>query len=287
MGEVGVSYLQEGSQSPKPSTAPQPADYTRKQLGTDLRIAPMARLELTGHSLFNVGTYYQVPGSPQDNPSRVAEHDYLVSYRFTPAVKLAASYTERNLDAYFAGSNLPNLFKQNEQDKHKGMGAVLTLAANDKQPEMSVDFRHTQRQTTGNANRYGVDLRWATAEAKLKGGVGAHRVDADKAAFGVPASAALYGMSRDEARAWAMYETGKYTCSLDGILYHFNDSSNPNLFGKSNLGQVVASLGMRPTENLSVSGDLSIGMDAYYQNQTSVLLRTTYRFAVASKGGSK
>ena len=44
---------------------------------------------------------------------------------------------------------------------------------------------------------------------------------------------------------------------------------------------------MRPSENLSVSGDLSYGVDAYYKNETSVLLRTTYRFSAASKGGSK
>ena len=53
------------------------------------------------------------------------------------------------------------------------------------------------------------------------------------------------------------------------------------------MSQLVASAGFRPVENLAVSGDLSYGMNPLYQYETSVLLRTTYRFAVASKGGSK
>ena len=84
-----------------------------------------------------------------------------------------------------------------------------------------------------------------------------------------------------------MVAAGRYNASLDGIYYHFDDASNPNLNGKSAMTQLVASAGIRPVENLSVSGDLTYGTNALYQNETSVLLRTIYRFAAASKGGSK
>ena len=44
MGEVGVSYLQEGSQSPKPSTAPQPAAGTHRAFPVQCRnLLPGAR----------------------------------------------------------------------------------------------------------------------------------------------------------------------------------------------------------------------------------------------------
>jgi hypothetical protein len=84
-----------------------------------------------------------------------------------------------------------------------------------------------------------------------------------------------------------MYEAGRYSASLDGIYYHFDDASNPNLNGKASMSQLVASGGIRPTANLAVSGDLSYGVNAQYQYETSLLLRTTYRFSAASKGGSK
>jgi len=282
VGEVGVSYLQDGSKSASQFPNPPAADYTRKQVGADIRIAPIAKMEFTGHTLINVASRYQAPAAPAGSASRVAEHDYSLSYKFTSRITAAGNYTERNLDAYFAGTNLPNLFNHDEKDKHKGYGGTLTLtSASAKTPDVTLDFRRTERQSFGNASRYGADLRWAGAEAKLKGGFGLHKVDADKAVIG----SSLFGMSREEARAWVMVEKGKLSASLDGIYYHFNDESNPDLNGKSGIGQVVASVGVRPTENLSVSGDLGYGVNAFYQNQTSVLLRTTYRFSVASKGG--
>ena len=285
VGEVGVSYLQDGSKSASQFPNPPAADYTRKQVGADIRIAPIAKMEFTGHTLINVASRYQAPAAPAGSASRVAEHDYSLSYKFTSRITAAGNYTERNLDAYFAGTNLPNLFNHDEKDKHKGYGGTLTVtAASAKMPDVTLDYRRTERQTFGNAKRYGADLRWAGAEAKVKGGFGLHKVDADKAVVG-DVSTTLYGMSREEARAWVMVEKGKFNASLDGIYYHFSDDTNPNLNGKSGMGLVVASMGMRPTENLSVSGDLSYGADAFYQNQTSLLLRTTYRFSVASKGG--
>lgn len=284
VGEVGVSYLQEGSKSPTSLSTSPAVDYTRKQVGVDLRVAPVAKMELTGHTLFNVADRFHSSAAPDVDASSIAEHDYSLSYKFTSRITAAGNYTERNLDAYFAGTNLPNLFNHEEKDKHKGYGGTVTMTAGSaKAPDVTLDFRRTERQSFGNANRYGADLRWAGAEAKVKGGFGLHKVDSDKAVIG----STLFGMSREEVRAWVMLERGKLSASLDGIYYHFSDKSNPDLNGKSALGQLIASVGIRPTENLSVSGDLGYGVNAFYQNQTSVLLRTTYRFSVASKGGSK
>jgi len=285
VGELGVSYLQEGSKAPKDLSSP-PVDYTRKQVGTDLRLAPAARLELNGHTLFNVASQYQAPGSPALDASKVAEHDYTASYRFSPTVALNGNYTERNLEAYYAGTNLPNLFRLDEKDKHKAMGGSLLLSGFGA-TDVTVDFRHIKRDSYGNSNRFGFDLRWAVPEAKVRAGGGLHKVNASDALVAGPASPSFYGLSRSEARAWVMVDRGKVSCSLDGIFYHFDDAANPNLNGKASMSQLVGSVGIHPTENLAVSGDLSCGTNALYQNETSVLLRTTYRFTVASKGGSK
>jgi hypothetical protein len=279
VGEVGVSWLQDGSKNAG-SYPTATENYTRRQMGVDLRLAPAARLLVSGHTQFDLASRFRTA----DSPSRVAEHDYTASYRFTPAVVLNANYAEHNLDAYFAGTNLPNLFSVTEKDKHRAMGGNLVL--NTFGPvEVTVDFRHTRRDSFGNTNRFGADARWAVPEAKLKAGGGLHRVSASDAQF--TSGAPFYGFSRTEARAWVMYEAGRYSASLDGIYYHFDDASNPNLNGKASMSQLVASGGIRPTANLAVSGDLSYGVNAQYQYETSLLLRTTYRFSAASKGGSK
>ena len=284
VGEAGVSYLQDGSRPAKDYPSSQ-VDYSRRQLGTDLRLAPTARLAINGHTLFDVASRFTAPGATAASPSRVAEHDYTAGYRFSPAVALNGTYTERNLQAYFQGTSLPSLFRTDVEDKHRAMGANLVLDTFGATEE-TVDFRHIKRDTYGNTNRYGVDLRWAVPEAKLKAGGGLHRVSGADALTRT-ATPTFYGLSRTEARAWVMVESGRATASLDGIYYHFDDAANPNLNGKSSMSQLVASAGFRPVENLAVSGDLSYGMNPLYQYETSVLLRTTYRFAVASKGGSK
>ena len=195
---------------------------------------------------------------------------------------LTGTYTERNLQSYYAGTNLPNLFRLDEKDRHRAFGGNLALGSADA-VEVTLDYRQTKRETYGIANRYGADVRWAVPDTTFKAGGGLHRVSAADAPIPGTTPPTLYGLSRNEVRAWVMYLGKGYNASLDGIIYHFDDDTNPNLNGKSSLAQLVASLGVNPTANLSVSGDLSVGTNAYYQREVSALLRTTYRFG-ASKG---
>ncbi|MGA2079720.1 MAG: hypothetical protein ABSH53_03775 [Holophaga sp.] len=290
VGEVGVSYLQDGTTKVEDIATPPPVDFTRKQVGTDLRLAPVARLEITGHTLFDVASHYQAPGTPGQSPSRVAEEDYAASYKFSPVATLTVNYVERNLEAYFAGTNLPDLFHLDTPDKIKAKGGTLALGPADA-VQVILDYRQTDRETYGTTTRYGADVRWAVPESKYQAGGGFHKVSSPDLLMptAIPYSfaPALFGMSREEYRAWVMYQGKSFHASLDGIFYQFDDSSNPNLYSKSTITQVVGSVGMNPTANLSVSGDLTYALDAYYKNQVSVLLRTTYRFSIASKGGSK
>jgi hypothetical protein len=278
IGELGVSYVQEGTKRAQDFSAPQSADYTRKQLGVDVRLVPVAVLEVTGHTLLNVQAADQAPV----NARRLAENDYAVTYRIKPTVVLTGTYTERNLEAYYAATNLPDLFRADERDKHRAFGGNLAIGPADA-VQVLVDYRQTRRDSYGVANRYGADVRWTVPDAKVKAGGGVHRVSAaDVVVAGT--TPAIYGLSRNEVRAWVMYDYKKCMASLDGIWYRFSDSDNPNLNGRSDLTQLVASLGYRPVTGLEISGDLSYGVNAYYQRETSGLLRATYRFS-AVKGG--
>lgn len=278
VGELGVSYVQEGTKRSQDYAAPQSADFTRKQLGVDVRLVPVASLDVVGHTLLNVQAADHAP----QNARRLAENDYAVTYRIKPTVALTGTYTERNLEAYYAATNLPNLFRADERDRHRAFGGNLAVGAADAL-QVLVDYRQTRRDLYGVASRYGADLRWTVPETKVKAGGGVHHVKAEDAVV-AGAAPVIYGLSRNEVRAWVMYDYKRCMASLDGIWYHFSDASNPNLNGRADLTQLVASLGYRPATGLEVSADLGYGVNAYYQRETSGLLRVIYRFS-ASKGG--
>ena len=84
-----------------------------------------------------------------------------------------------------------------------------------------------------------------------------------------------------------MYDGGFYFASLDGIYQKFADKQNPYLNGKGYAAEAVASLGIHPSEDLKISGDLVLGTNAEYRKDVRGLLRVEYRFGLAGKGGRK
>ncbi len=284
VGEFGLSYLQDGTKAAADLDQPSTYDYTRKQVGLDLHIAPAGRFSLTGRTLFDVASRPDaLPG--EDEPSRIAEHDYSVSVKVAEKVAVTGAFTERNFRAYFAGTTLPSLFRQDERGKFNAFGGKVVWQATDAL-EVVADYRHTSRESYGDANRMGAEVRWLLTEKKLQTGFGFHRVDADDV-LAPGAQLPSYGLSHNELRAWATYEMGRYFASLDAILQSFDDDTNPNLNGKSSAYEAVASLGWRPTDNLKISGDLGVGSNPLFRNETRGLVRLEYRFGLGRKGGSK
>ncbi len=280
-GEVGVSYLQDGQNAAKDLPIPSDTDYTRRQLGVDLRIAPVAAVDFSGRTVFDVAKH--AAPTADTNTSNIAEHDYSLVVRFAEQWALSGNFAERNYRAYFAGTNLHSLFNQDEKGKFDAYGAALTWGSAAK-VQVVADFRHTKRELYGQANRIGADVRWAIDDLKLKTGFGYHKVSADDMTVGA-VDAHLYGYSHAEYRAWVMHERGKFSASLDGIVYTFDDSKNPNLEGKSSIYEVVGSLGYQATENVKFSGDLGFGANPEVKREVRGLLRAEYRFG--GKGGKK
>ena len=285
LGEVGVSFLQDGTTPAKDLDIPSPVDYTRKQVGLDVRLSPHAKLDLSGRSVYDVASHADTLAGRDQKPSRIAEHDYTATVKVTPALAFAGNFTERNFQAYFAGTNLPSLFNQVERDAHRAyQGSVIMGAPTAFQ--VVADYRHTHRDTYGDANRFGAELRWTSAELKLQSGFGYHRVSADDV-LTVGARVPSYSLSHGELRGWIMYEGSLLSASLDGILHRFNDTTNPNLNGVGSIYQVVASAGIKATASLKFSGDLSYGANPLFSKELRGLLRAEYRFGTAGKGGSR
>ncbi len=283
-GEIGISYLQDGSTAAKDLPIPSPVDYSRKQVGVDIKVSPNAVFDFSGRTLFDVASHPDTPGVAE-KPSKIAEHDYNLTVKVANAVSVTGAFTERNFFAYFAGSNFKSLFSQDEKDKFRAFGGSVILGSASS-VEVVADFRHTHRESYGDANRFGADVRWNLSSKKIMSGFGYHKVSADDA----PTKGTLgplYGWSHGELRAWAMVQKGLLSASLDGIFYNFDDKKNPNLNGQSSIYQVVGSLGYQATTNLKISGDLSYGDDSLFKKQVMGLLRVEYRFTSTSKGGRK
>lgn len=283
VGEFGLSYLQDGQNAAKDLPIPSAVDYTRRHMGLDLRIAPHAAVDFSGRTVFDVAKHPDTPAGAE-SPSNIAEHDYTLAVKFMDSLGMAATYTERNYRAYFAGTNLHSLFNQQEKGKFNAMGASLTWGSA-ASLQLVADFRQTKREAYGDATRVGADLRWAISGLKLATGLGYHKVSADDMAM--KGGSVLYGYSHSEIRAWVMHQKGKLSASLDGIFYTFDDQDNPNLNGKSSLYEVVGSLGYQATPSVKISGDLSFGANPEVKKEVRGLLRAEYRFGGAAKGGKK
>lgn len=280
IGEIGVSYLQDGTKAAKDLDIPMPVDYTRKQLGADLLLAPGSVFQLSGRTVWDIASHAdRAPGVPE--PSKIAEHDYTATVKLGQ-VSVSGNYAERNFFAYFAGTNLPSLFRQDERDKFEGWGGKVSWLATDAF-QVVVDYRHMHRESFGDVNRAGGEMRWSLNEKKLQFGVGGHWVNAANTIFVDPAAPAR-SLSHKEGRMWMMAAMGKFTASVDGILQRYN-SDNPYLAGLRSVYEAVGSLGYQATTNLKVSGDLSYGSTPVSKHETRGLLRAEYRFGFARKGG--
>ncbi len=281
-GEIGISYLQDGSTAAKDLPIPSPVDYSRKQLGFDIRLSPAASVDFSGRTLFDIASHPDTPGT-LEKPSKIAEHDYNLAVKISDSVSVTGAFTERNFFAYFAGSNFKSLFRQDEKDKFRAVGGSV-IWGSAASVEVVADFRRTHRESYGDANRFGADVRWNLSNQKIMSGFGYHKVSADDAPV-TGTLGPLYGLSHGEIRAWAMVQKGLLSASLDGIFFNFDDKTNPNLGGQGSIYQIIGSLGYQATTNLKVSGDLSYGDDALFKKQVMGLLRVEYRFT--SKGGRK
>ena len=283
MGEIGVSYLLDGSKAAYQYPVAMPVDYTRRQAAVDARLIPCSYIDITGRTIFDVASH-PVPGARTGDPSRIAEHDYKATARLSEKVSLTGSYLERNFFAYFAGTTLPSLFNQNEQGMFKADGASLTWAATSTL-QVVADVRRTAREQAGNSTRYGADLRYTLADQHFLAGGGYHKVNGYQTAP-LDIRNPGYSLSHDELRAWVMAQKGHLSASLDAIrLFYADSGANPDLNGHATETAVVGSLGYQAKQDLKVSGDLTVEDTPLYRKQTMGLVRVEYRFGVAGNGG--
>jgi hypothetical protein len=279
--EIGLSYLQDGTKPAQDLDHPSSTDYTRKQVGLDLLLTPTSSFDLRGRTVFDVAKHPDTaPGAPEHND--IAEHDYTATWRIGSQVSVSGNYAERNYFAYFAGTNMPSLFHQDDKDMFRGWGGKVTWTTEANFQVMG-DYRHMHRETFGDANSAGCEMRWTFNEKAVLFGVSGHIVNAVDTKFVDPLTPYL-SLSYREFRAWTLVTKGRFTASLDGILQRY-DSDNPYLAGVRNVYEAVGSLGYQATSNVKVSGDVTYGTNPVAKHEAQGLLKVQYRFGFAKKGG--
>ena len=283
MGEIGVSYLQDGSTPAKDLPVPVLlADYTRKQVGVDLTLSPCAFIDFSGRTVFEVAGHYDP--NPAPDPSRIAEHDYNARFRVLETLSLTGTFVQRDFRNYYAGSTLPNLFNMNEKGEFRATGASATWAPLGNL-QVVTDVRRTSRELYGDTTRFGTDLRYTFPAQHVLAGVGYHKVNAFDVKL-VDIQSVAFSLSHSELRAWVMCEKGAYSASFDAIRFHYEGAErNPNLNGKSVESELIGSLGYQLSSSFKLSGDLSLSDTPVYQKQVMGLLRAEYRFGFTGKGG--
>ncbi|MDP1830483.1 MAG: hypothetical protein Q8K67_00350 [Geothrix sp.] len=281
-GEIGVSFLQDGT-SPDPAAQPVLEDRSRKLLGGDLRISPHASFDVSGRVIYNQKKEDPVLAASQT--SRLAGQDYAMSWKITRTIQLSGNYIERNFKDYYAGTNLPALFRLIETEKYKAHSGLLSFGIGGPF-QYSADYRKARREGNGDSTRAGVEIRTASEGMKLKSGLAYHRVTATDVPL-TGGTVAFYSLSHSETRLWLLHDGGRYYLSLDAVGYIFDDRNNPMLNGEPKTYLGVASLGFRPTKGLMVSGDVSYGMNPLYKKEVRGLLRLDFRFGAGTKGGGK
>jgi len=249
-------------------------------VGVDLALVPGTVFALRGRTIFDVASHLDpAPGTDRSN---IAEHDYTATFKLGSQFVLAGNWAERNYYAYFAGTNLPSLFKPNDNDKFQGWGGNLTWNSAGAL-QIVVDYRHMDRQTYGITDRTGGEVRWSTNERALMIGGSLHFVNAPET-LNVDGTAPAKSLSHKEGRIWVMGTKGKFTGSLDGIIQVYEEG-NRYLAGLTNVYEVIASLGYQASTNLKVSGDLGYGTTPASKGETRGLLKAEYRFGFGKKGG--
>jgi hypothetical protein len=237
-------------------------------VGGDVWFSPYKAVEIIGHTSYNTVT------------KGVAEQSYLVNVKPVKHLVLTGEYNDHRERNYFYTwvSFSKSLDLSNPNNRAHSIGGSATYELN-KAIELSADYKHYTRET-GNADRYGGDIKLSCLDNSVRSGLGYHYLRAGREfAIGNNPSASYHAL-----RAYTMHDTKTYFAALDVIDYIFKDK----VYNEKSAWEAMASLGYHITPALAVSGDFSYGKNPQFTEEIKGLVRLTYNSMIFdSKGGKK
>jgi hypothetical protein len=251
--DLGISGLDETGSPYSGSKNPQLNKDDRQLLGGDIWFAPHKLVEISGRSSYNITN------------SEFAEHAYNLSYRPFSGLTTAVSFTDVKLKNYFAFTNTPpTLFNPNTNDTYQSQGFTATyrIAAVPFPTDITFDYKHYKRDSTGNSDRFAGELRLKPTD-KVTTGLAFARVEA---AQGI--------MSYSEPRVFVMYGSGPFSVNLDAIADFYDDP----VYNKDYAYEITGGCGYQLTPSLRLSGEATYAENPQYNNESRALLRLTYAY---------
>lgn len=231
----------------------------RQLVGGDIWLTPLKMVELNGRTFYNTAT------------GGISENSYLLTLKPSSRLTVTGLFDQYNFKDYFSDTNLRSLFNPDAGDKFKSYGGSVTCVLA-KPVEITADYRRYQRDSKGNSNRYGAELRATLADNRVRSGFSYHRLDA---AAGID--------SYHEVRGYALYDQGRYFGSIDAISHFFDDS----IENRKTAFEAIASIGYRIMPDLALSGDLSYGENPLMAEDLRGVIRLTYNYNYTNKGAGK
>lgn len=268
--EVGVSGVYE-SNAPV-LTADQPlatgvAFGSHRLLGGDVWLSPHPMVEARGHSSYNTET------------EEFAEHSYLLNLRPHQDLVLTGEFNDYRDRSVFYSSILFSSLLTNLNDRSRTVGGRATYQLS-KTVELSGDFKRYSREI-GKSDRFGGDVRFTMLNNSLRTGLGYHYLRSSPEFAIIPTTTS--SGSFHQVRGYVLHDTKSYLAALDAIGYFFKQDIN----SRSNAWEVITSLGYHLTPALTLSGDVSYGMNPQFDDDLKGLIRLTYNATYTGKGGPK
>jgi hypothetical protein len=251
---VGVSALKSDTET---------KSRYREEMGADIWIHPIDKVDLTGRSSYNSITYGWM------------EHAYTLSVTPMESLRISADVSSINYRDYFFNMTTTALSFSNmiiSPNEELTAAGVAVSYVPIKNLSVAADFKRYNYKIAGNADYYGGKATYSLPDS-FSAGVGIHRMQGTSAS-----------LRYTETRAFASKKLGKADLTVD---FH-NVWYDKLLNGVRNVYVVTGAAGYQFNEKLTVGADLEYSRNPDFDDEVRGLVKITYAFDTKrSVGGGK
>jgi hypothetical protein len=242
----------------------------REELGLDLWVHPIDKVDLTGRSSYNAITEGWM------------EHAYTLSVTPLESLRISADVSNIRYEDYFFNMTTsvfsPMTFTpagptgQIDPTEELTAGGVAISYIPIKNLSVSADYKRYTYKNAGNANYYGGKASYSLPQS-FSAGLGVHRMDG-----------ANYRLRYTEYRAFASKQLGKADLTIDAHNVWYDKRIN----GIRNSYTITGAAGYEFNEKLKVGADVEYSKNPDFNNEYRGLVKITYAFDTKrSVGGGK
>jgi hypothetical protein len=240
----------------------------REEMGLDLWVRPIDKVDLTGRSSFNLITEGWM------------EHAYTLSVTPLESLRISADVSNIRYEDYFYNmttsvfSLIPPVGPAGQINPNEELttGGIAVSYSPIKNLTVSGDYKRYTYEIAGNANYYGGKAAYSLPQS-FSAGLGVHRMDGSN-----------YRLRYTEYRAFASKQLGKADLAIDAHNVWYDKRIN----GIRNSFTITGAAGYEFNEKLKIGADVEYSKSPDFDNEVRGLVKITYAFDTKrSVGGGK